>query len=184
MVGHSRFHPHGRVCGYTVFEFYDSVAPGAPRPRSYSQDGLTLDRCPSRWGVRYCDVHGAGRRKSAFPSKSAALARYREVIEAQLRGDPMPLPELTLAEFVPVYLKRHAASVRSRTITTLSERLAHAVKTFGSAPLRDLERISGELASCQAKLPARSRYGIVQALRQALEAAVRWGHLTTGGVIL
>jgi integrase len=38
--------------------------------------------------------------------------------------------------------------------------------------------MSGELATWQAKLPERSRYGIVQALRQALEAAVRWGYIT------
>jgi integrase len=36
---------------------------------------------------------------------------------------------------------------------------------------------SGELADWAAGLPDRSRYGIVSALRQALEAAVRWGHL-------
>jgi integrase len=34
-----------------------------------------------------------------------------------------------------------------------------------------------ELAAWQAKLPARSRYGIVQALRQTLEAARRWGYM-------
>jgi hypothetical protein len=44
-------------------------------------------------------------------------------------------------------------------------------------PLRDLERVSGELASWFVILPHGSRYGVVQALRQTLEAAVRWGHL-------
>ena len=43
--------------------------------------------------------------------------------------------------------------------------------------LRDLERISGDLASWFATLSDGSRYGIVQALRQTLEAAVRWGHI-------
>lgn len=52
------------------------------------------------------------------------------------------------------------------------------MRAFGSVPLRDLERMSGELATWQAKLPERSRYGIVQALRQALEAAVRWGYIS------
>lgn len=143
-----------------------------------TQRGQAYRLGPNRWGLRYYDVNGVRRRKSPFPSKSAALTHYREVIEPQLRGDPTPLPELTLAEFVPIYLERHAASVRPRTITTLSERLPHAVKAFGTVPLRDLERMSGELASWQAKLPERSRYGIVQALRQALEAAVRWGYMT------
>ena len=38
--------------------------------------------------------------------------------------------------------------------------------------------MSGELASWRATLPERSRYGYMQALRQALEAAVRWGYIT------
>lgn len=45
--------------------------------------------------------------------------------------------------------KRHPA--------TLRERLAHAEAVFGAVPLRDLERMSGELASWQAGLPERSR---------------------------
>jgi integrase len=37
--------------------------------------------------------------------------------------------------------------------------------------------MSGEIASWQARLPERTRYGLVQALRQTLEAAVRWGYM-------
>jgi integrase len=143
-----------------------------------TQRGQAYRLGPNRWGLRYYDATGNRRRKSPFPSKSTALTHYRDVIEPQLRGDPVPLPSLTLGEFIPLYLERHAASVRPRTIVTLSERLPHAVRAFGSVPLRDLERMSGELASWQAKLPERSRYGVVQALRQALEAAVRWGYIS------
>jgi hypothetical protein len=102
-----------------------------------------------KWGLRYYDVSGARRRKSPFPSKSAAFAHYRDVIEPLLRGEPAPLPELTLTELVELYLERHAATVRPRTIATLRERLAHATRAFGDVPLRDLERMSGELASWQ-----------------------------------
>jgi integrase len=124
--------------------------------------------------------HADGKRKrtSPFPSRSAALTHYHDVIEPQLRGEPTQLPELTLAEFAPLYLERHGATVRPRTIQTLRERLVHATRAFGDVPLRDLERMMGEIASWQVKLPERSRYGIVQALRQALEAAVRWGYTT------
>lgn len=142
-----------------------------------TQRGQVYRLGPNRWGLRYYDVSGARRRKSPFPSKSAALAHYRDVIEPQLRGDRVGLPDLTLAEFVPLYLERHAAGVRSRTVVTLRERLPHATAAFGAVLLRDLEDMSGELATWQAKLPERSRYGIVQALRQALEAAVRWGYM-------
>ncbi|HKF79557.1 MAG TPA: hypothetical protein VKB17_01885, partial [Thermoleophilaceae bacterium] len=112
-----------------------------------------------------------------FDSKSAALAHYRDVIEPELRGDPVPAPDLTLAELVEVYLERHAATVRPRTIEVLRERLAYAVRAFGSVPLSDFERMSGEVASWRATLPERSRYAITSALRQAVGAALRWGYM-------
>src|SRR3954447_18603464 len=142
-----------------------------------TQRGQAYRLSPNKWGLRYYDASGARRRKSPFPSKSAALAHYRDVIEPMLRGEPVTMPELTLSELVETYLERHAATVRSRTIATLRERLAHATGAFGDVPLRDLERMSGEIATWQARLPERSRYGIVQALRQTLEAAARWGYM-------
>jgi integrase len=132
-----------------------------------------------RWGLRYYDAEGKRRRKSPFPSKSAALQYYRDVVEPELRGETILPDELTLAELVPLYLERHAATVRPRTIKTLTQRLPHATRAFGSVPLRDLERMSGEIASWRARLPERSRYDIMQALRQTLEAACRWGLMNT-----
>jgi hypothetical protein len=69
---------------------------------------------PGRWGLRYYDAAGNRRRKSLFPSKSAALAYYRDVIEPQLRGEVSPAPELTLRELAEVYVERHAVAVRPR----------------------------------------------------------------------
>ena len=40
----------------------------------------------NKWGLRYYDKAGGRRRKSPFPSKSAALTYYRDVIEPELRG--------------------------------------------------------------------------------------------------
>jgi integrase len=142
------------------------------------QRGQAYRLGPNRWGLRYYDVAGARRRKSPFPSKSAALAHYRDAIEPELRGEPTAMPALTLAELVDLYLERHAASVRPRTILELRKRLRYAVTAFGDVPLRDLERMSGEIAGWRTKLPERSRYGVTQALRQTLEAACRWGHMT------
>src|SRR5829696_154577 len=138
----------------------------------------------NRWGLRYYDAEGVRRRKSPFPSKSAALTHYRDVIEPQLRGEPAAMPDLTLSGLVDVYLERHAATVRPRTIATLRERLAHATRAWGDIPLRDLERMSGDIATWQARLPERSRYGVVQALRQTLAAAVRWGYIATNPALL
>jgi integrase len=153
------------------------------------QRGQAYKLGKGRWGLRYYDEKGVRRRKTPFPSKSAALAHYRDVIEPRLRGEPKELPELTLGEFIPIYLQRHAATVRPRTIETLSKRLGHRRElgegddcrcptcAFGDVPLCELGRMSGEIAGWQAGLLERSRYGIMQALRQTLEAAVRWRYI-------
>jgi integrase len=115
---------------------------------------------------------------SPFPSRSAALKHYRDVIEPKLRGDEPAQPDLTLAEFCDLYLQRHAAIRRARTIVLLRERLAYANRVYGDVPLRELERMEAELADWQLTLTERSRYGIVQALRQTLNAAVRWRYIS------
>jgi integrase len=143
-----------------------------------TQRGSAYRLGPHRWGLRWRNHDGKRQHKSPFKSKSEALAHYRNVIEPELRGDPPPMPELTLAEFVDLYLTRHAASVRPRTIDALRWRLGIATEALGDVTLHDLERMSGELATWQTTLPPRSRYAIMAALRQALGAAVRWEYMT------
>jgi integrase len=139
-----------------------------------TQTGQAYRLAPGKWGLRYYDRAGTRRRKSPFASKSAALAHYRKVIEPELRGEAPAAPALTLAELVELYLERHAVAVRPRTITTLRDRLRHAIAAFGDVPLRDLERMTNEIAGWRTRLPERAGHGIVQALRQVLDAAVRW----------
>ena len=79
---------------------------------------------------------------------------------------------------MPLYLERHAAGVRPKTIDALRWRLGIAMEAFGDVPLSDLERMSGEVAAWRATLPERSRYAITAALRQALGAAVRWRYMS------
>ena len=135
-------------------------------------------RLPSgKWQLRYYDSDGNRCSGGAFPSKSSALDHYRNVIEPKLDGVE-PKPALTLAEFADLYLERHAAIVRSRTIRILRERLGYATRVYGDVPLVELQRMSGEIAGWQAQLPGRSRYGIVSALRQTLAAAVRWEYMS------
>jgi integrase len=148
------------------------------------QRGQAYRLGPNRWGLRYYDAGGERRRKSPFPSKSAALTYYRDVVEPGLRCGTPPLPELTLAELVELYLERHAASVRARTIDTLRERLRHAVTAYGDVPLRDLERMSGDLAGWRARQPEGVRYARMNALRQVLGAGQRWGYMTTNPAVL
>jgi hypothetical protein len=130
-----------------------------------------------QWGLQYRDRTGKRCRKSPFANKSLALAFFRDVIEPELRGETVAAPDLTLGEFVETYIERHAVSVRERTILELRKRLRYAVKAFGDVPLRELERMSGEVASWRATLPERSRYGVTSALRQTLEAGCQWDYM-------
>ncbi len=139
---------------------------------------------PGQWRLRWYDLDGKRQSKQPFPSKSAAWSWYREHVEPQLNGDPAPKPELTFSEFVALYLERHAADVRPRTIATLTERLRHAERRFGAVPLRELERMTDEVAAWQAKQPDGVRYGRTGALRQTLGAAVRWGYITRNPAVL
>jgi integrase len=148
------------------------------------QRGSVYKLGPKRYGIRWRDRDRKLRRKSPFTSPSAAREYYRTVVEPELRGDPVPVLDMTLAEFVKVFLERHAPNVRPRTIDALRWRLGVATEAYGDAPLRDLEKMTGELASWKAKLPERSRFAIMAALRQALAAAVRWGHMTTNPAVL
>jgi hypothetical protein len=96
-----------------------------------------------------------------------------------MRGEtPAADRTITLQEHVDRYLVAHAVGRDPFTIRTLKYRLKYATAVFGELPLDELERRVPEIAAWVGTLPEKSRYGIVQALRQALEAAVRWGHMT------
>jgi integrase len=94
------------------------------------------------------------------------------------------MPDLKLSQFIDLYLQRHAANVRPRTIATLRERLQHAARAFGDIPLRDLERMSDEIAAWRTRQPERVRYGRTGALRQTLGAAVRWRYMGANPAVL
>ena len=85
---------------------------------------------------------------------------------------------LTLLEKeLPAYLAQHEAACEPGTINTLRQRLKHATAAFGEVALIELQSEAVEITKWRSTLPEGSRYGIVQALRQTLEAAVRWGHI-------
>jgi integrase len=143
-----------------------------------TQRGCVRRLASGRYQLRYYDAEGERHTGGSFPARSAAFTRYREVIEPQLRGEVAPLPDLTLAEFVEVYLSRHAVTVRPRTIRVLRERLRYATRAYGDVHLSALESMSGELADWRRTLPERSQYAIFSALRQTLGAALRWHHIS------
>src|SRR4051794_4564943 len=123
-------------------------------------------------GIRWRDAAGVRRRRSGFATKRAAREWLRDELTAGLRPD-----RITFADLVDLYLEAHAVGRSPGTITTLRERLKRPKDVFGKVDLRDLEVRSQEIATWTTTLPERSRFGIVQAFRQTLEAGIRWGYL-------
>jgi integrase len=138
------------------------------------QRGSVRKLASGRYQLRYYDANGERQTGGAFETRSAAFMHYREVIEPQLLGRE---PELTLAELVERHLERHAAIRSPRTIRSLRERLRRPLAAYGNVPLRELQRMSGELADFRAKLPQRYAHAVMGALRQVLAAGIRYGYL-------
>jgi integrase len=143
-----------------------------------------IDGKPGAYRLRWYDRDGKRRTKQPFKSKTDARNYYRDVVEPALLGRVVQPQDCTLSEFVAVYLERHAPNVRPRTVKILRDRLGYATRRFGSVPLREFERMAGEVASWRATLPEGSRYGVTAALRQCLRAALQWGYITQNPAVL
>lgn len=77
-----------------------------------------------------------------------------------------------------MFLDRHGKVATTRTIRTLRGRLSRPLTAFGTVPLSEIEGMTDEIAGFAADLPERYRYSVVSALRQTLEAGVRYGYMT------
>jgi integrase len=131
------------------------------------------------FGIQWRDETGTRRRQAGFKSRSEARAWFQDVEKKRMRGEAPALDRtVTFSAHVDRYLEAHAVGRDPVTIKTLKFRLKYAKAEFGEVPLDELERRAGEFAAWIGTLPAGSRYGIVQATRQALEAAVRWGFIS------
>jgi integrase len=151
-----------------------------------------LYRRGDRYTVRWYDETGRYRRRtfgSGREGKAEAqqwLARELEKVEALRRGDVAALRRAsipTLAELVDEYLDQHNAE--GNTIRTLRARLRYATEGpglngeggFGRLPINRLQ--VHELGAWRKRLPERSAWAIVKALRQVLNYAVRANLLDT-----
>jgi integrase len=128
------------------------------------------------WGVRWYEGDRRPQR-TGFGSATAARRYFRDEIAPRLGLASGIDPNVTLGEFVDVYLDAHALNVEASSLVVLRDRLKRATATFGDTSLRDLERKAPEIAAWRATLAEGTRYGATQALRQCLEQAVRWGVL-------
>ena len=126
------------------------------------------------YGIRWLE-DGRRRHQSGFKSKTEARNWWDDQVRPRLLGLAVTPPDKTLNEFIPEYLATHAVGREASTIWVLETRLRYAQRTFGHVTLKELERRTAQIADWTTTLPEGTRHGIVQAFRQTLDTACRWG---------
>jgi hypothetical protein len=132
------------------------------------------------YGIRWPEG-GKRPQKTGFRTKREARDWFNEHIAPRLR-DRAPDPSITFADFCDLYLERWGATVARRTKETVEERLTASRERFGDWTLRELEGAAGDVAKWRAGLSDTSRYRLTLAMRQTLNAAVRWRFLRANPV--
>lgn len=126
------------------------------------------------YGIRWPE-DGKRPQKTGFRTRTEARAWFAENVEPRLRKGG-PSNGITHDAFCDLFLDRHDGA--DRTIETLRERLVASRERFGDWTLVELEGAADDVAAWRAGLGEGSRYRLTAAMRQTLNAAVRWRYLT------
>ena len=121
------------------------------------------------WAIRYRDAHGRRPQQTGFRTKGEARDALEEALR-RVRLGPLYRPTVTLREVADAYLEQHEAA--PSTLEWLRDSLRPALERFGDRPIGALT--VPEIGVWRASLPAGKRYRAHRALRQVLQAAVRW----------
>lgn len=140
-------------------------------------------RVKGGYGIRWREPDGSWgtRGRPPFSTKTEARRWWQENVAPGLDGGVLFADRrMTLGAFTARYLRLHAATHEPGTVRTLRWRLErYALPVFGDVPLVELEPMALAIAEWREMIPERSRYGVVSALRQVLNAAVRFGLIRT-----
>jgi integrase len=132
-------------------------------------------RTRTGYGIRWPE-DGKRMHRSGFETKTAARRWFTDNAAPRLHQGA-PSAEITFDAFCDLVLERHGATVAPATKRTLEERLTASRDVFGEWTLRELEGAARDVADWRAGLADSSRYRLTSALRQTLEAAVRWRYI-------
>jgi len=134
-----------------------------------AQRGQIFRKPTGLWVVRWRDAEGHRRQRTGFRTKAEA----REVLEEELRRvrlGPLHRPNATLRELTDVYVEQYDAA--PSTVAWLRDNMRPALERFGDEPIGGVT--VQQVATWRASVPEGKRYRSHRALRQVLQAAVRW----------
>jgi integrase len=134
-----------------------------------AQRGQILRTEGGVWAIRYRDAEGRRPQRTGFRTKAEARAALDEALR-QVRLGPLHRPNVTLRELVDAYVAQYDAA--PSTVAWLRDNVRPALECFGDQPIGSLT--VQRLATWRAAVPEGKRYRSHRALRQVLQAAVRW----------
>lgn len=121
------------------------------------------------WAIRWRDGTGRRRQRNGFATKAEAKAVLDDELKRARLG-VVHQPNRTLRELVAAFLEQYEAAPSS--VLWVRTNAAAAVERFGDRPIGTLH--AQEIGAWRATLSGAKRYRAHRALRQVLEAAVRW----------
>lgn len=133
------------------------------------QRGQIFRQKSGLWAIRHYDANGGRHQRTGFRTKGEA----REVLEEalrQVRLGPLHRPKVTLRQLTDAYVEQHDAA--PSTLDCISKNMRPALEHFGDLPIGSLK--VHQIGAWRASLPPGKRYRSHRALRQVLQAAVRW----------
>jgi integrase len=134
-----------------------------------AQRGQIFRKPTGLWAVRWRDAEGCRRQRTGFATKAEA----RQVLDEELRRvrlGPLHRPRATLRELRDAYLAQYEAA--PSTVSWLTYNLEVSMGRFGDQPISSLT--AHQIGVWRASLPVARRHPAHRALRQVLQAAVRW----------
>jgi integrase len=137
-------------------------------------------RTRAGYGIRWPEG-GKRPQRTGFATRTAAREWFRDNVAPRLH-EGAPDASITFNAFCDLYLDRWGATVAKRTKETVEERLVPSRDRFGGWTLRELEHAAADIAKWRAELTDSSRYRLTLAMRQTLNAAVRWRYLRANPV--
>jgi integrase len=133
------------------------------------QRGQIYRQASGLWAIRYYDAHGGRPQKTGFRTKGEAREALEEALR-RVRLGPVFRPNATLRELADAYLEQYEAA--PATVRWLRYNLKASTSRFGDRPIGDLS--AQQVGTWRKGLPQGRRHDAHRALRQVLEAGVRW----------
>ena len=134
-----------------------------------AQRGQIFRTANGLWAIRFRDSVGRRPQKTGYRTKGEA----REALEEELRRvrlGPLHRPNITLREMVDAYVDQYDAAPSS--IAWLRDNMRPALEAWGDRKIGSLT--VPEIGAWRQSVPEGKRYRSHRALRQVLQAAVRW----------